>query len=81
MAIIRKTKTDEYIVVHHVYGEHDVIDFLRMTSRAIVNRLFTEAKLHGQSEFSYKSVPYRISWTDRDLFLIESIEEATADIS
>lgn len=81
MAIIRKTKSEDYIVVHHVYGEHEVIDFLRMTSHTVVNRLFTEAKLQGISEFRYRNMPYRISWTERDLYLIESVEEASAGVT
>ena len=75
MAIVRKTRTDEYIVIHHVLGETDVIDFLRNTSRTILERLFFDAKNHGFSEFSYRNHPYKLVWTKSDLFLIEQDEE------
>ena len=80
MAIIRKTRTNDYIVVHHVYGEQDVIDFLRMTSRTVVDRLFFEAKNHGQSSFTYRNQIYLVNWTNQDLFVIEQEAESTVDV-
>lgn len=75
MAIIRKTKMEDYVVIHHVYGERDVIDFLRMTSKTVVNRLFYDAKCLGSTEFTYREKPYRLTWTKTDLYDIEEIEE------
>lgn len=75
MAIIKKSRSDEYIVVHHVLGEQDVIDFLRNTSRTILDRLFFDAKNHGFSEFAYRNRPYKLVWTKSDLYLIEQDEE------
>lgn len=80
MAIIRKTKMEDYVVIHHVYGEHDVIDFLRMTSKTVVNRLFFDAKCQGSAEFNYREKPYRITWTKTDLFEIDEIEESVRDV-
>lgn len=74
MAIIRRTKTDDYVVIHHVQGEQGVIDFLRMTSRVIVSRLFNEARTQGRAIFAYRNLPYELTWTKNDLYLIEEQE-------
>ena len=80
MAIVRRTKTEDYIVVHHVYGEQPVIDFLRMTSRKIISRLFFEARNSGSADFTYRDMPYRITFTSKDLYEIDKIEEDVRDI-
>ncbi len=80
MAVIRRTKTEDYIVVHHVYGEQAVIDFLRMTSRKIVSRLFFDARSNGSAEFSYREMPYKITFTNKDLYEIDKIEEDVQDV-
>jgi hypothetical protein len=80
MAIIRRTKTEDYVVVHHVYGEQPVIDFLRMTSRKIISRLFFDARSYGTADFSYRDMPYRITFTNKDLYEIDKIEEDIRDI-
>lgn len=80
MAIIRRTKTEDYIVVHHVYGEQALIDFLRMTSRKILARLFFDARNNGTAEFTYRDMPYRITFTNKDLYEIDKIEEDVSDI-
>lgn len=80
MAVVKKSRTDEYIVIHHVLGEQDVIDFLRMTSRIVLDRLFFMAKTHGSSEFTYRSRPYRLVWTNSDLYVIEQDEEKVTPI-
>ena len=77
MALIRKTKTEDYVVVHHVYGEQGVIDFLRTTSKTIVSRLFYDARTQGSADFSYREKPYRITWTNKDLYDIEEVEDNT----
>ena len=74
MAIVRRTKTDDDVVIHHVQGEQGVIDFLRTTSRVVVNRLFNEARSHGRAEFAYRNLPFQLTWTNKDLYLIEEQE-------
>ena len=81
MAIIRKTKTDDYVVVHHVYGEQHVIDFLRMTSRVVISRLFFQARNQGSAEFTYRDQPYRLTWTNKDLYDIERIEDDAQELN
>lgn len=71
MAKIKKNLRDEYIVVHHVRGEEDVIDFLRNTSRLILDRLCFEAKNHGLAEFRFRDVNYTMKYMEDSSFLIE----------
>ena len=79
MARIKKTIRDEYIVVHHVHGEEDVLDFLRMTSRTILNRLCYDAKNHGRSEFRYRNTTYQMAHDTDGTFLIEAMEDSAAE--
>ncbi len=75
MAIIKKNRRDEYIVVHHVFGESDVLDFLRMTSHTILDRLCFEAKTTGKATFSYKSRMYCMTRDKDTTYIVEQIEE------
>ncbi|MBI2985089.1 MAG: hypothetical protein HYY50_05730 [Candidatus Kerfeldbacteria bacterium] len=54
-----KRDTEEgYIVVHHMKGDREAMEFLRSTSRIILERLIFEAKRTGQTTFYVKDKPY-----------------------
>ena len=80
MAIIKKNEKDEYIVVHHVYGETDVLDFLRMTSHLILDKLCFEAKTAGQTTFRFRGQMYKMSWDRGMMFVVEPMEDEIAEI-
>ncbi len=77
MAIIKKTQRDEYIVVHHVRGEGDVLDFLHMTSHIILDRLCFQARNGQAAEFTYRNRKYTMTWNSRDdTFEVTQVDEA-----
>ena len=80
MAIIKKNERDEYIVVHHVFGEVDVLDFLHATSHMILDKLCFDAKNSGQSFFRYRNHTYRMTLDKGTMFRVEQIEDDVTDV-
>lgn len=80
MARIKKNQRDEYIVVHHVRGEEDVLDFLRTTSHLILDRLCFQARQGNQSEFRFRGFTYTITFLSDSSFLIEQKEEDSIEL-
>ncbi len=75
MVKIRKNFRDEYIIIHHVQGEEAVLDFLRMTSHTILDRLCFQAKNHAFAEFRFRDTTYRMTFERGDVFVIEPIKD------
>lgn len=80
MAIIRKNEKDEYIVVHHVFAESDVLDFLRMTSRTILDRLCFDAKIQGQSSFRFRGQTYGMTVDRGTMYRVVQTEDEGAEM-
>jgi len=80
MALIRKNEKDEYIVVHHVLGESDVLDFLRTTSHMILDRLCFEAKTAGQSMFEFRNKMYTMVLDKEAIYRVEVQKDDTTEM-
>lgn len=60
MALSREQPKPELINVHQVYGDKDVIIFLKNADHNFVEGLFYTAKHYGHSEFEFRSMKYDI---------------------
>ncbi len=80
MARIKKNQRDEYIVIHHVRGEEDVLDFLRNTSHMILDRLCYQARLGEEAEFKYRNASYSITFLPDASFLIEAKSDSVSEV-
>jgi hypothetical protein len=55
MPFVKREVEDGYIVVHHLFGDHEAIEFLRATSRQELERLCNQAKREGEAMFNFKN--------------------------
>jgi hypothetical protein len=60
MPFVKRQIEDGYIVVHHLYGDREAIEFLRGTTRELLERLCNTAKREGEASFSVKNKDYII---------------------
>jgi len=58
MPVVKRQVEEGYIVVHHLYGDHKAIEFLRSTSRDVLERLCFKAKKEGEASFTYNDDRY-----------------------
>lgn len=71
MPFIKRQTEDGYIIVHHLRGDRQAIEFLRATSMTLLERLCFQARTQGQAKFTFQDNDFTMTWNRDGTFNVQ----------